>query len=93
MKDFYDIYLLMKLKDSQINKNVLYEAIKTTFEYRNTIIDSNEFDGLLNLLQEDEEFLSRWKNFVNKNHYVKDIAFDCVKEEIMNLLNLFISTP
>jgi predicted nucleotidyltransferase component of viral defense system len=39
MKDFFDIYILNKLRSKQINLNTLNEAINNTFQYRNTIFN------------------------------------------------------
>jgi len=87
MKDFYDIYLLMKLYESSYDNNVLNTAIKTTFDYRNTTIDKEEFKDLLDVLDEDIDFVSRWNTFTKKNHYVEKINFKEVKTEVLNLID------
>ncbi|MCF7924489.1 MAG: nucleotidyl transferase AbiEii/AbiGii toxin family protein [Candidatus Izimaplasma sp.] len=87
MKDFYDIYILMKLHKNLFDIKVLDTAIKTTFEYRNSTIDKTEFKELLRVLEEDNSFVSRWNNFTNKNHYVDCIDFKDVKLEIFKLID------
>lgn len=87
MKDFYDIYILMKLHMNLFDIKVLDTAIKTTFEYRHSTIDKTEFKELLRVLEVDNSFVSRWKNFANKNHYVDDIDFKDIKFEIMKLID------
>mgnify|MGYP000625113531 CR=1 FL=1 len=59
MKDFYDIYILMKLHKNLFNIEILDTAIKTTFEYRKSTIDKQEFKELLNVLEKDNSFVSR----------------------------------
>ncbi len=87
MKDFYDIYILMKLHKDLFNIEILDTAIKTTFEYRKSTIDKQEFKELLNVLEKDNNFVSRWNNFTNKNHYVDDIDFREVRLEILKLID------
>jgi len=87
MKDFYDIYLLLKLHKDLFDLKVLNKSINATFEYRETAIDKLVFKELLNALKEDASFISRWKNFVSKNYYVYDIDFEDVKFELSKLID------
>lgn len=87
MKDFYDIYILLKLHNNLFDLEVLHKAIDTTFEYRKTTINKTEFKELLNILEEDVSFISRWNNFVSKNYYVDEISFKDVKLELSKLID------
>jgi len=89
MKDFYDIYILMKLHKNLFDTRILNEAIEITFSYRKTSIDKTGFLELLHILEEDREFVLRWNNFVNKNDYVEKVGFKKVKNEIVELINLY----
>lgn len=86
MKDFYDIYILMKLHTNLFDIGVLDTAIQTTFKYRKTPIDKIEFKDVLNVLEEDKSFVSRWNNFTKKNYYVDNVEFKDVKLEILKLI-------
>jgi predicted nucleotidyltransferase component of viral defense system len=87
MKDFYDIYILIKLHSNLFDVEVLNSAIKTTFEHRNTPIDKVEYKDLLNVLEEDNSFILRWNNFTKKNYYVDNVEFEDVKLEILKLID------
>ena len=87
MKDFYDIYILLKLHKNLFDLKILNKAINTTFEYRKTIIDKVGFKKLIKALEEDTGFISRWNNFVSKNYYVDDIDFEDVKLELYKLID------
>lgn len=87
MKDFYDIYILMKLHSNLFDIGILDTAIKTTFDYRKTPIDKKEFNDVLNVLEEDKSFISRWNNFTKKNYYVDNVEFKHVKLEILKLID------
>lgn len=57
IKDFNDIYVLMKLHKNLFDFKILNAAIKTTFDYRNTLIDKEVFNNLLTILEKDDSLL------------------------------------
>lgn len=83
MKDFYDIYQL--IKTNRINSNILKIAIKETFENRNTIfsLDSVVFSDEF---YEDANRKKQWKLFVNKMNQ-PDLFFDEVIISLRNYLH------
>ena len=87
MKDFFDIYILNKLRSKQINLNTLNDAINNTFQYRNTIFNKQEIKDLLEGMKHDQEFLKRWTNYVKKNQYAEFLEFGEVIIEIHALLD------
>jgi len=87
MKDFYDIYILLKLHKNLFDLKILNKAIHTTFEYRETTIDKVGFKEFINVLEEDTGFILRWDNFVSKNYYVDDVDFEDVKFELSKLID------
>lgn len=52
-KDFYDIYILSKLKQSDIDSQQLLMACRRTFDYRGTELDFNKFINLLETFKTD----------------------------------------
>jgi len=63
MKDFYDIYIL--LLNNEIDKTELEEAIKLTFETRNTII-SNNHSIFHEQFYKNKDRMTQWKAFKQK---------------------------
>lgn len=86
MKDFYDIYMIVKLNNHMYDQKILREAIKATFTYRNTYLNKGNFNLLFYQLQSDKEFVKRWSNYVKKNNYVVDVSFEEVTLTIQDLL-------
>ena len=90
MKDFYDLYVL--LQSEQLSTNSLSQAIKATFERRQTKIP----DQVLLFKPDfriDENFNLLWEQFLRKNKLSIDVAFKDVVaiittrfEPILNLL-------
>lgn len=88
MKDFFDIYILIKMNRDLFDVEVLNTAIEITFSYRNTLIDKKYFKEVLRVIEEDDSFVARWNNYTNRNYYVGDIDFKEVKSEIIKLIDL-----
>ncbi len=92
MKDFYDIYLITKLRRNYINFKLLKIALKNTFEYRKTKLDLENVANIINILETDTEFIKRWTNYVKKNYYVDDIEFKAVSNEIRKLVETILKS-
>lgn len=75
-KDFYDIYIIQKLKTSEITKENLRIAFERTCGYRNTYFSKDDVIKLLSNLIANEQVVLRWKNYTKKNSYAKGIHFD-----------------
>lgn len=87
-KDFYDLYIIGKLKGEILELEDMKEAFQNTFSYRNTLLDPQEFDDVFSELSEDERFLQRWDIYCKKNAYVEPVPFEqvveCIKKSILN---------
>lgn len=75
-KDYYDLYIIYKLKDKDVNVEILREACRKTFSYRKTEFDIGKIIDLLEKLKINEAFLKRWQAYSRKNLYAKDITFE-----------------
>lgn len=84
MKDYYDLYYLLKFKKDEISKDNLKLAIRRTFEKRNTEIDS--INSVIIELGKSEFTKKMWDNYSSKHEYAKNISFkdiiNAIEEEI-----------
>ena len=84
MKDFYDLYFLIKYKT--FSKDDLRLAIEKTFDKRNTdikLINSN-----ISVIQESDLLQDLWKTYSQKHKYTKDIKFEDIIETIKKISKL-----
>lgn len=88
MKDFYDIYMLINLKKDTINKNFLISAIENTFDKRNTLIDIDEFDTIIEDLYVSTYIKKMWNEYQNKNTYAKGIKFNDTLEAVEQIIKI-----
>lgn len=86
-KDFYDIYILSKLKTDDIDFVQLKLACERTFTYRDTELNFNDIIQLLNSFKNDSTQHQQWKNYSKKYHYTKKISFLEILDEIILLVS------
>jgi hypothetical protein len=67
MKDFYDIYVI--LKNCKINKGTLKNAVKLTFENRNTKL-SKDCAVFTPLFYDNKTKQQQWQTFLSKNNLI-----------------------
>ncbi len=85
-KDYYDLFILYKLKLDEIDKPTLLSACKKTFSYRQTEFSFEKLSKLLSELKDDASFKIRWNSYAKKNPYAQGIAFDDAVSEIQKML-------
>ncbi|HBY91449.1 MAG TPA: abortive phage infection protein [Streptococcus sp.] len=85
-KDFYDVYILSRLKKSDIDSHQLLAACQRTFDYRGTELDFDKYINLLETFKTDSTQNRQWENYSNKYSYTKGITFDDVLTEMTDLL-------
>ena len=92
LKDFYDIYILAKTKISDIDKKTLVIAIENTFKRRETKLDINYFNAVINSLTENDNLKDLWSEYQNKNKYAKDISFEDIIYSVKIIVNILEET-
>lgn len=76
MKDYYDLYFFTNFKWQEINKEILKQAIKATFQKRNSIKDLEEIEKIINILEKDETLIFLWNDYKGKYDYSKNIKYN-----------------
>ncbi|MFR6954358.1 nucleotidyl transferase AbiEii/AbiGii toxin family protein [Streptococcus pneumoniae] len=90
-KDFYDVYILSKLKKDDIDLAQLKMACERTFSYRETELNFNNIIQLLETFKSDSTQQQQWQNYSKKYSYTKGISFSEILDEMIRLLSLLIS--
>lgn len=88
LKDFYDIYILVNTKMSEVSKENLINAIKNTFKRRKTSLDIDQINEIINDLISDNNMNSLWENAVSKNSYAKNIRFEDTIDAIKQIAEI-----
>ena len=89
MKDFFDCYQILKCQSNLIDEAVLEDAIRATFENRDTVIADN-LQLFTDAFSNDDFRNSLWKNFLKKINWQEQIEFAEVMKVIQNRLGKFV---
>ena len=84
LKDFYDIWLMQR--NLSFRGKLLAEAIKTTFDQRQTEIPRGVPNALTELFTTDEGKRKQWEAFFRKNRLDVEIKLEDVAKEIESFL-------
>ncbi|HEM4225693.1 nucleotidyl transferase AbiEii/AbiGii toxin family protein [Streptococcus suis] len=90
-KDFYDVYILSKLKKEDIDFIQLKNACQRTFSYRETELDFVKIIELLERFKSDPIQNKQWQNYSKKYSYTKGISLVDVLDEMIRLITVLIS--
>ena len=75
MKDYYDLYMFVNLKWSDINKDTLRKTIINTSKRRETLDYIDNASKYIELISDDSRLKSLWNSYQNNYEYVKKIEF------------------
>jgi hypothetical protein len=88
-RDFYDIYILWKLRGDEIRPNVLKEAFARTSEKRESREIMRRHDSILSDVLASVQMQGFWAKYQMDYEYATDISFDAaigVTKEILNTI-------
>lgn len=75
-RDFYDIYVLCSLYESEIDYPILRKGLLNTSTKRGSNRLLLKFQSIIPVVFNDDQMKDRWKRYQNKYNYAKQIAFD-----------------
>lgn len=86
MKDYYDLYMFVNFKFSEINIKTLIDAINNTAKRRKTLDSINNSSNIIKLIEESEHIEELWNEYQTKFEYAKNIEF----EDVVNAIKVII---
>lgn len=88
MKDFYDIYMLITTKWSEINKNLLSRALQNTFSNRNSNLYYKNINNYISLISNSNELKCAWYEYQKRNPYAQKICYEDIIKSINKINEL-----
>ena len=86
MRDFYDVYILLKLKSKNIDYNILRLAIEETFQKRDSLNLLLNYKEIISNIENNNEMLVRWENYRNSFNYARTIYFNEICKFLKEIL-------
>lgn len=84
MRDFYDVYEILKVNSVQVDEEVLKRAFEATCVKRNTILNKIIIKNVLVDIGKDVGLQELWGRFRDKYYFVQDLEWDGVCTFIVN---------
>lgn len=88
-RDYYDLYILIKLNHSILDRDELKDAIRKKAEERDSTKYVDDYVVYLDSISESQELRKIWNNYSKKYPYAENIEFDQIIETIWDLLTSF----
>lgn len=85
VRDYYDIYMLLKTQSNNIDFKVLNEAIKRTAEHRNSTETIEKWQDVVKVLQESDTMKKQWDRYKKDNFYAEGIEYSDLIEGIKQI--------
>ncbi|MDY0016171.1 MAG: nucleotidyl transferase AbiEii/AbiGii toxin family protein [Bacteroidales bacterium] len=89
-KDFYDLYIIYKLRFDEVDKNQLATAFANTCKYRGTVFSKEKAVSVLEDIKQDEMIKDRWESYTRKNAFASGIKFEDTLISIFDIADLAI---
>ena len=86
IRDFYDIYILYSLRNQEINYDTLKKAIQKTTEKRGSTHILRAYEEIIFEIRNNKQLQKFWNNYQKKFNYAKEISFDDICDNTLNLL-------
>ena len=88
MKDFYDIYVLIKENAKKIDFRNLVMAIQNTFKNRETELNIEEIREQLSNMKTSEQLIKLWRKYQITAPYSNNISFDSLFDSLEYITNI-----
>ncbi len=82
MRDFYDVYILKKLYESEISKPLLQDALEATAQIRGSTELLRHAEPSLNEIENSDNLRKLWLSYQSHYEYAQNISWDAVMEAV-----------
>ena len=87
LRDFYDVYILMRTHQHMIDKDIFIAALNATAQKRVSLTALQDQKKILHAIQSDPIMRQRWDLYCKENFYANNIEFDEVINSRVEILN------
>ena len=89
IRDFYDVHMLLKTQEKNINKKTLKVAINFTAEHRKSEDDVKNWKEVVEELENDDTMMNQWRRYQKNNFYAEGIEYEDLIESIIVVGEIF----
>lgn len=93
LRDFYDVYILLKTHGDAVDKAVFVTALQNTAKKRGSLVAIQDWERIIRGIQADAIMQQRWEQYRKTYRYAREIEFAEVIEAVEEILRSFIEKP
>lgn len=86
-RDFYDVYMIQKLRSQEYDPYVLHDALEETTKKRGSLYVFAEYQSIIETVRQDLSMQKHWDKYGKKFSYAKDIPFDDACNSILEVMS------
>lgn len=90
LRDFYDVYEVMKLCAARVDNVILLQAFSATCEKRETVFSKEEMLETLTMIEKDAGMAGMWDQFRKRNYFVGDLEWKEVLNGVLDVIYTYI---
>lgn len=87
MKDFYDIYFFLNNLKNEIDISILKEAVKNTFEKRNSFEYLKDYKEIILSIKNSEKIEKLWQIYSDRYKYANNISIEKILDLLLKNIN------
>ena len=89
LRDYYDVYILMKLQYKNIEPEYLKAALDATSKNRGTSEILRDYKNIIAVVKKSGVMNSQWRTYQKNFEYAADISFDEVCDAVVHMMDMY----
>jgi predicted nucleotidyltransferase component of viral defense system len=85
LRDFYDVYIILKTQGQTIDRDILAAALNATSERRMSLEALQGEEEIIQAIRADVVMKQRWERYCKEYYYANGIGFEDVIEVLMGI--------
>ena len=86
-RDYYDIFILSKLKGHEIDRDTLHKALSETSQKRNSGDLIPQYHSIMGQIVKSTAMQQHWKTYQRDYEYARGVEFSSACETIINIMD------
>ena len=87
-RDFYDVYILYTLRESECDPAILKSALAETAKKRGSLSVLGQYESIIDDIRNNSRMQNFWSNYQKEFDYAKDINFDETCDMVLKIMDL-----
>lgn len=89
LRDFYDVYEIIKVCAARVDKVILSQAFAATCKKRETVFSKQEMIETLTMIEKDTRMAGMWGQYKKRNYFVGNLEWREVMNGVLDLIYVY----